>query len=69
MAGFNFERDLPHQREAVESVIKLFDDIGAKELRNKAQANISNPSITFSGNKFLTNLDKVHEHNGIDKRV
>lgn len=68
MAGFNFERNLPHQREAVESVIKLFDNVGAKELSNKAQANISNPSITFSGNKFLTNLDRVHEHNKLDKK-
>lgn len=68
MGGFNFERDLPHQREAVESVVKLFDDVGAKELLNKAQANISNPSIKFSGNKFHTNLTKVQEYNGIDKK-
>ena len=68
MAGFNFERDLLHQREAVESVIKLFDDVGAKELPNKAQANISNPIIRFSGNKFYTNIDKVHEYNNIDKK-
>ncbi len=68
MAGFNFERDLPHQKEAVESVIKLFDEVGAKELKNKARANISNPSIKFSGNKFHTNLTKVQEYNGIDKK-
>ncbi len=68
MAGFNFERDLPHQRAAVESVIKLFDEVGAKELKNKAQANISNPSIKFAGNKFHTNLTKVQEYNGIDKK-
>lgn len=68
MAGFNFERDLAHQREAVESVIKLFDDVGAKELKNRAQANISNPFIKFSGNKFHTNLTKVQEYNGIDKK-
>lgn len=68
MGGFNFERDLPHQREAVESVVNLFDDVGAKELLNKAQANISNPSIKFSGNKFHTNLTKVQECNGIDKK-
>jgi len=68
MAGFNFERDLEHQKAAVESVIKLFDDVGAVELKNKAQANISNPSITFGGNKFYTNLTKVQEYNGIDKK-
>ena len=68
MAGFNFERDLPHQKQAVESVIKLFDDIGAKELENRIQANISNPSIKFSGSKFVENLRKVQEYNGIDKK-
>lgn len=68
MAGFNFERDLEHQRKAVESVIKLFDDVGAKELKNKAQANISNPNIKFSGSKFVENLRKVQEYNGIDKK-
>lgn len=68
MSGFNFERNLSHQKEAVESVIKLFDDVGAMELNDKAQANISNPSISFSGNKFYTNLTKVQEYNGIDKK-
>ncbi len=68
MAGFNFERNLPHQREAVKSVVKLFDGIGAKELQNKAQANISNPSIKFSGNKFYTNINKIHQYNGIDTK-
>ncbi len=68
MAGFNFERDLEHQKAAVESVIKLFDEVGAVELKNKLRANISNPSITFGGNKFYTNLTKVQEYNGIDKK-
>jgi type III restriction enzyme len=68
MAGFNFERDLEHQRAAVESVVKLFDDVGAVELKNKAQANISNPSIKFGGSKFVENLRKVQNFNGIDKK-
>lgn len=68
MAGFNFERDLEHQKEAVESVIKLFDGIGAKELSNKAQANISNPSIRFGASHFAQNLQRVQESNGIDKK-
>ena len=68
MAGFNFERDLPHQRKAVDSVIKVFDGIGAKALKNKAQANISNPNIRFGGSMFVENLRKVQEYNGIDKK-
>ncbi|MGJ0303321.1 type III restriction-modification system endonuclease [Aliarcobacter cryaerophilus] len=68
MGGFNFERDLPHQIRAVESIVKLFDDVGAKELPNKLQANYSNPSIKFSGNKFYENLTKVQEYNCIDKK-
>lgn len=68
MAGFNFERDLEHQKKAVESVIKLFDDVGAKEDKNKAQANISNPSIKFGGSHFAQNLQRVQRFNGIDKK-
>jgi len=68
MAGFNFERDLEHQKQAVGSVIKLFDDVGATELPSKAQANISNPNIKFSGSKFVENLRKVQVSNGIDKK-
>jgi len=68
MAGFNFERDLEHQKTAVESVVKFFDDVGAVELKNKAQANISNPSIKFGGSKFAENLQKVQKYNGIDKK-
>lgn len=68
MAGFNFERDLPHQKAAVESAIKLFDNVGAKELQNKAQANISNPDIRFGGSMFVENLQKVQKYNGIEKQ-
>jgi len=68
MAGFNFERDLDHQREAVESVIKLFDGIVPKVNQAKAQANISNPNIHFGASAFVQNLRKVQEYNGIDKK-
>lgn len=39
MAGFNFERDLPHQTAAVEAVICAFDAIGY----NAAASHIENP--------------------------
>ncbi len=45
MAGFKFERDLPHQVKAVESVLKVFDGVSARELEDKTIANISNPII------------------------
>ena len=66
MAGFNFERDLPHQKKAVESIIKFFDGTFAEELKNKAQANISNPIIKFNDDNFAENLNRVQRDNKID---
>lgn len=43
MAGFNFERDLPHQTAAVDSVIQALDGIGYSLSDNNAQ----NPIISL----------------------
>ena len=68
MAGFNFERNLTHQTDAVNSVLKVFDDVGAKKLTDKAMANISNPIVKLEGNLFSTNLSRVQEENSIDTK-
>jgi len=68
MAGFNFERGLPHQLEAIDSIMKVFHDVKATKLQNKMMANLSNPLIKCGGNDFIVNLDKVQKHNGIDKK-
>ena len=68
MAGFNFERDLPHQTDAVNSVLALFDDVGATRLSDKTMANISNPIVKLGGNLRFTNLNNLQEKNNIDKK-
>jgi len=68
MAGFNFERDLPHQTDAVNSVLAMFDNVGATRLSDKTIANISNPIVKLGGNLRFTNLDNLQEKNNIDKK-
>lgn len=64
MAGFNFEKNLPHQQTAVNSVLNLFNDIAATKTPNFLS---SNPLISFAGNQFYTNLINVQKENGINK--
>ena len=65
MAGFNFERDLPHQTAAVDSVVRIFNDIGYDPAKNY----VENPvmRLTADTNKLRKNLDKLQEERGIDK--
>lgn len=65
MAGFNFERDLPHQVRAVSSILKVFNDVGARELSDKTMANVSNPLVKFSGYLFKQNIKNVQEQNSL----
>lgn len=46
MAGFNFERDLPHQTAAVEAVIHAFDDIGYTQ----PTTHVANPVMGLAAN-------------------
>jgi len=46
MAGFNFERDLPHQTAAVEAVIHAFDAIGF----NAPSTHVENPVMGLAAN-------------------
>lgn len=65
MAGFNFERGLAHQVRAVSSVLKVFNDVGARELSDKTMANISNPLVKFGGAHFKQNIKYIQEQNSI----
>lgn len=66
MAGFNFERDLSHQVNAVKSVLKTFNEVGGTELKDKTISSSSNPIVRLGGNLLVTNLNRVQEENGID---
>lgn len=67
MAGFNFERDLPHQQNAINSVLKVFSGAFAKPLQDKAQSSISNPDIKFDDVcGFARNIEQLQKDNNIN---
>ncbi|BAS67568.1 type III restriction-modification system endonuclease [Bathymodiolus septemdierum thioautotrophic gill symbiont] len=67
MAGFNFERDLPHQQNAVNSVLSVFNGAFANPLQDKAQASISNPIIKFNDlNRRTRNIAQLQKDHNIN---
>ncbi|MGZ8547156.1 MAG: type III restriction-modification system endonuclease [Sulfuricurvum sp.] len=68
MAGLNFERDLAHQRIAVESVLNVFDDIDILKSSDKTREPFINPSVAIGGYRYADNIFKCQEKNGIDKK-
>lgn len=62
MAGFIFESDLPHQSNAVEAVVNVFDSIGFTQAAKSVQNNrldIAKSLATFKGN--IRNIQKTNE--------
>lgn len=69
MAGFNFEKNLEHQTNAVESVLKVFRFTGAKPSDDKTTANISNPVIKIDKARYMGNIKAVQAQNNIDQKL
>ena len=66
MAGFKFERNLPHQVEAVKSIMRVYDGAQAKSLDEKAMAVVANPVIVYNPNYiYCDNIFAVQKKNGI----
>lgn len=61
MAGFTYEKNLPHQERAIESVLAVFDLV---HLNTKVQ-NDENPLIEFSGSLKTDNLQKIQQANDV----
>ena len=68
MAGFNFERNLPHQERAVTSILSVLENVGAKKCDNALMANVSNPLIEMDKSRFYENLCKVQRTNDISQK-
>lgn len=66
MAGFKFERDLPHQVDAVESILKVFDDVHCCKNNILNMANISNPKVELGGCLYVQNLKNIQKINNIN---
>lgn len=60
MAGFTYEKNLPHQEKAIESVLSVFDRVHLKH-----GGRDENPEILFSGSLKADNLHKIQQMNGV----
>lgn len=60
MAGFTYEKNLPHQDRAIESVLAVFDRVHLK-----ACGSDENPLIEFSGSLKTDNLQKIQLANNV----
>jgi len=71
MSGFNFEKNLPHQTAAVQSIMAVFDKADRVEVHNQpAMDRLSNPLISFSTDtKFALTVLEVQKSNQIQKPV
>ncbi|WP_274570880.1 type III restriction-modification system endonuclease [Neisseria leonii] len=60
MAGFTYEKNLPHQERAVKSVLGVFDRVQLEQ-----GSRDENPEIVFLGNQKTDNLHKIQQINGV----
>lgn len=60
MAGFTYEKNLPHQERAIESVLSVFDRVHLKH-----GSRDENPEIVFSGNLKTDNFHKIQQINDV----
>ncbi|MDR7207960.1 type III restriction-modification system endonuclease [Priestia megaterium] len=63
--GFNFERNLPHQEEAVEAVIDVFNDV----LIRKRTNSMSNHLFETTEDNVLKNIEEIQKRNRIKGNV
>lgn len=68
MAGLNFERDLPHQHRAVESILEVFDGIDILKSSDKTIVPFINPSVTIGTLHYDGNIIATQSKNGIDNK-
>jgi type III restriction enzyme len=69
MAGFNFEKNLEHQEQAVKSTVGVFDSVEIiKSVGVKKEC--TNPSFDKNANfKYVQNIGNIQEQNSIERKV
>lgn len=60
MASFTYEKNLPHQENAIQSVLRVFDRVHLKH-----GSRDENPEIVFSGSLKMDNLQKIQTDNSV----
>lgn len=64
MKGFNFEKDLPHQKRAVESTIDVFQNVPIIQPA-EIDKNYINPVFDFNDVQYRTNITQIQSDNQI----
>lgn len=67
MSGFNFERDLPHQTEAVESIINVFEGIPIQHESSAAMRRVCNPEFQAWSYRYGHNIFEIQQKQRIIK--
>jgi type III restriction enzyme len=65
---FIFERNLPHQKRAVESIINVFNNLPIK-IEKGSESNFINPIIDNSYHIYKNNILKLQEDNNISNEI
>lgn len=69
MKGFNFEKNLSHQSQAVNSTIKVFENIALNK-PGETLRNHVNPEFDYLRERtFAENIRNVMSENGIDEKI
>lgn len=71
MSGFNFEKDLAHQTDAVQSIMAVFSKVSEIEEHSQpAMAMVSNPTASFDSDiNFSLAVQDIQKANQISKPV
>ncbi|EFI0263512.1 type III restriction-modification system endonuclease [Escherichia coli] len=64
--GFTFEKNLPHQKAAVDSVMNVFVSAIPHQTGHVAIHLLANPELNLSEQQYYNNIKNVQEFNGID---
>jgi len=68
MKGFNFEKNLNHQTNAVNSTVAVFENLDIKNTISVDKQFI-NPELNLYSNYYAKNIVKIRKENGIDEKV
>ena len=69
MAGFNFEKNLEHQSQAVKSTVGVFDGVEITKPQG-TEKEFTNPVFNKDvSEKYFDNIEKIQKQNSIEKSV
>jgi len=68
MKGFNFEKNLKHQTNAVNSTVAVFENLDIKK-SNSINKQFINPKLDLYSSYYAKNIVKIYDKNGINEKV